>query len=99
MPEYLPQGLDTAVDSIVENAADIAQLQIDLADKLPLHFIIGTGFNLNDEETIYTRGYYIFFHLPPKNSATGMPQDAPQGVYKLEIFGLQKACRTALYRR
>lgn len=88
LPEYLPQGLDTAVDSIVENAADIAQLQIDLADKLPLHFIIGTGFNLNDEETIYTRGYYIFFHLPPKNSATGMPQDAPQGVYKLENFRL-----------
>ena len=88
LPEYLPQGLDTAVDSIVENAADIAQLQIDLADKLPLHFIIGTGFNLNDEETIYTRWYYIFFHLPPKNSATGMPQDAPQGVYKLENFRL-----------
>lgn len=88
LPEYLPQGLDTAVDSIVENAADIAQLQIDLADKLPLHFIPGTGFDLNDEETVYSRGCYIFYHIPPQNGATGMPQDAPQGIYKLENLQL-----------
>ena len=88
LPEYLPQGLDTAVDSIVENTSDIAQLQTDLADRPPLHFIPGTGFDLNDEETVYSRGYYIFFHIPPQNGAVGMPQDAPQGIYKLENLQL-----------
>ena len=88
LPEYLPQGLDTAVDSIVENTSDIAQLQTDLADRPPLHFIPGTGFDLNDEETVYSRGCYIFYHIPPQNGATGMPQDAPQGIYKLENLQL-----------
>ena len=88
LPEYLPQGLDTAVDSIVENTSDIAQLQTDLADRPPLHFIPGTGFDLNDKETVYSRGYYIFYHIPPQNGAVGMPQDAPQGIYKLENLQL-----------
>ena len=88
LPEYLPQGLDTAVDSIVENTSDIAQLQTDLADRPPLHFIPGTGFDLNDKETVYSRGCYIFYHIPPQNGATGMPQDAPQGIYKLENLQL-----------